>query len=398
MTRRIRLRHWAIRSQPEPLFSWHWVVTTIVLILLTDWLGRLWFLQYPNLISNETLAMFTDRPTAQYTALVTIDSQDYRTYFAARSPLDPQKLRASVCAILAHHPAVLVVDLDTSDPSFTNLQLPATKTSIVWGRPLYRFRGRTIVGNVLGQAGAPLLQGFAVAEEDRDGAIRSFPRAINIDDKWFPTAYWQAVLQFRAVNRGTSSNEQLVLPRYQNDLEVARLATNFDFPAYALRELFREPSTCQTSAVLEGPPDFSNKVVLLGGTYDYSDTHRTAFQEQWGVEVVASAIESDLSGHGVRHFPKLQKYLVECVLALIIAALFSRLFVVPATLITLAGLLPMVIFGNIIAVWISGYEGMVIPFVVGLLLEQMANAVHKGEHAQRKLQSISSKAPQGSQI
>jgi hypothetical protein len=391
---------WGVRKKPERLFTLRFFLLTGLLLAVTEALGSLWIFQYPNLLSNEALRIVAGRPTAEHTAIVAIDPEEYPDFELGRSPLTAARMRVAVCRVLAHKPAVLVVDFDTSDASYQAVHLETT-TPIVWARSLYRFQGKTTVGKVLGQAGGPVEQGFAVGSVDLDGTVRRFPRVIEVDGRFFPTLHWRAIELFRASNAadGRTTNSATANAHAANanaaPLDTVELALNFQIPSYRLRELTPEAEACGASPPAVVSPDFSKKIVLLGGRYDYADTHRTAFGESWGVELLAGAIEAEASGHGVLRMSKLQKLVVKCVVALLLGFLYSRLFAVPATLVALICLLPMVVFGNVLAVWVGGYDGMLVPFVLGVMIELLANSVEHADEAQRHLEGKHPPDPSG---
>ena len=65
----------------------------------------------------------TKAPEDSSVSIVSIDDDDYRNLFKAQSPLRPEALAALIDAIAAGDPAVIVVDIDTSDSQFKDIQL-----------------------------------------------------------------------------------------------------------------------------------------------------------------------------------------------------------------------------------------------------------------------------------
>jgi len=317
---------------------------------------------------------------------VIVDPSDYAKYFQSQSPLNVGSLQSAVCAVLAHKPRVLVVDFDTSDPSFRSLTIPETGSHIIWARTVFSFRGETKIGDVLGSASTTMGQGFAVASRDPDGTVRSIPREIRLDGKWFNTLHWGAVSDYRAALNGGHIPEFGSISRQTRSLDATHLAADFQFRTYRLREFSPAPRSCETLSP-EALPDLSSDVVILGGQYDFADIHATPFGGKWGVELLGIAIQSELSNEGMRHFPKLWKYFLKVVLGFVIGWLFTRLYATAATLVVLLALIPMVLFGNLIAVLVLGYEGMVVPFTLGILIEQLVTATEKAQHEQKKVET-----------
>jgi hypothetical protein len=375
-----RLWNWAVRKRPARVFAWPFWLITPLLLLLSTALAELWIFQYPNLLSNETVRSFMRPTEAHFTALVAIDREEYPDFSLGRSPLTVKRLQDAVCSVLSHRPAVLVVDFDTSDSSYQKLEVPSG-TAIVWARPIYRFRRETAVGDFVGHAGGAGMWGFSVGAEDPDGVVRRFPREIKVDGRWFPTLHW------RAVQLASSGTEHRTVS--SKPLEVTEVANDFEIPTYKLRELSGSSHGCRIPDAAT-PPDFSGKVVVLGGNYDFLDTHWTSAGEKWGSEMVASAIEAELSGEGVRHLGVWGEVALKGILAVLLALLYSRLFAVPATLVAVVLLVPAVVFGNVLAVWIWGFDGMVVPFVLGMMIELLATSVEKADEAQREEEGFGS--------
>jgi CHASE2 domain-containing sensor protein len=355
---------------------------------LSGKLGAYWMFQYANYQINETLYGLAKPVKAEHTAIITVDSTDYKNYLGGTSPLNPAKLADAICAVLTQRPAVLVVDFDTSDPSFKQMQIPKTDTRIVWARSIYRFRGITYAGAVLGMTSGSESQGFAVGPADRDGTVRSFPRQIYVDGKSFATVHWRAVQELHAREKGVVPAPWGNADFQESELEVGRLSNNFQFDQYPIREFSPTNETCRQLPKANVTHNFENKIVLFGGNYQFSDIHRSPFEEKWGVELLASAVEAELSGHGVKHLPDLTKFAFKLALATAIGLSFHFLFALPATLISICGLGVVVVFGNLIAVFLGGYEGMVVPFVLGVVIEQLVNVVEQAQHAQSELASF----------
>jgi CHASE2 domain-containing sensor protein len=371
-------------------FAWL-VMFTLGWIALSWWLSEHWIFQYANLQVNESLLGLNKPAKAEHTAIVYVDSEDYREYFRGTSPLNPKVLKNAVCAIMADQPRVLLVDFDTSDQTFRNLAIPESeKTRIVWARSLHRFRGKTYAGAVLGEASGEESQGFAATPADEDGAVRGFPREIFVPEeplggKFFATAHWRAVQEYRRKS-GEKAAEWGTLQAESTELEVARLSSNFEFPQYPLREFLPTDDSCGKISKAKLTHNFADKVVLFGGNYDFSDVHRNPFEEKWGVELLGSAIETELSGHGEHHFTFWAKLGIKMLLAAAIGLLFHYLYALPATLLSLFGLGGTVAFASVAAVFLGSYEGEVVPFVLGLVIEQLVNLVEQAQHAQSEVE------------
>ncbi|MBK9205353.1 MAG: CHASE2 domain-containing protein [Candidatus Obscuribacter sp.] len=69
----------------------------------------------------------------KHTLLVDIDNADYKSRFGARSPLSPTDLSKLLADIASGQPRMIVVDIDTSDQGFKDMDLSALKDiQVVW--------------------------------------------------------------------------------------------------------------------------------------------------------------------------------------------------------------------------------------------------------------------------
>jgi CHASE2 domain-containing sensor protein len=72
--------------------------------------------------------------TSDRIVLVEIDDRDYELLFQGRSPLAPDMVQRVLDAIRAGGPRAIGVDLDTSHPTFRNVEFVAEGTPMVWAR------------------------------------------------------------------------------------------------------------------------------------------------------------------------------------------------------------------------------------------------------------------------
>ncbi len=361
----------------------------VFLVWFSGVISEFWVFQYPNLLVNEAIWSLGKPLPPRDTALVLITPEEYECeeYFGGKSPLNPDVLGKAIRAVLDQNPAVLVVDIDTSAAAFAAMAIPETKTRIVWARSINRVRGKTYSGRVLGEASGSRSQGFAASPPDRDGAIRSFARELFTDGKYFATVHWRAVQEFRALKEGKPAPAWGTLKSEGGNLEVARLSNNYNYELHTNTLVdFVPPTSTACKLPDKATPNaesLDGKIVIFGGNYQFGDIHKNPFDEKWGVEILGSAIEAELSGQSVNHIPG--KWVFKLALGAVIGLLFHFLFALPATILSLAGLTLLALAGNIVAV-AFGYEGAVVPFVLGVVIEQLVNLVEQAQEAQVELE------------
>jgi CHASE2 domain-containing sensor protein len=257
--------------------------------------------------------------------LVEITEGDYRTTFHDRSPIDPAVLRDVLRQIEAAHPAVIGVDLETSSGVFDRTDWPEA----VWARDAEpvcdnqpavdevsricpeaeRFTRLRVLGGhaVESQPGPGAIatkprSGIVLFPRDRDGVVRRYQRAFYSDSADPPSPLKGRVDSFaRAIIR----SYQQAGGRAETagaDPEDEHLILNFSgnpylFPRITVGELIRGASRPYWA---EKSP-LRGRIVLLGGTYRAArDVYFTPVGPKYGVEIIAQAVESELTGGGIR--------------------------------------------------------------------------------------------------
>jgi CHASE2 domain-containing sensor protein len=241
-------------------------------------------------------------------AVVRITDADYATLFGARSPLDPSELQRLLAAVVQGGPRLVGVDIDTSDPVFRGLNVPAAWTNrIVWARPgillcgcpshrncgvaapvsePQRFRycapgesGTLASMDFLGGRNAGTW-GLSSLRTDEDGSIRRFWPAIAMPRDTFPT--FAHAIASRAGARPPKDADRARFIRYQP------LSSTSVFTASQVMAWAREN------------PDYDalrGRIVLVGGSYWAArDAYTTPLGPMPGVDVHAQILESELRG------------------------------------------------------------------------------------------------------
>jgi len=244
--------------------------------------------------------------TSKYVYIVGITSSDYESLFNERSPLNPEEVLRLINAIADGRPALIAVDLDTTDPRFKSLESIDLPCKIIWAQPSRSSEdagqaGRPggsllMAGRVLGSDRPPAgrLHGLAAMPSDPDGIVRHYCRRILVQYKGVSSPepedsfIWSIVKAFRGKSPGSDGdiNEQFVL-RVCSDPKYLRRLSASDVLAVQGGGGWRE--------MVEG------KIVLLGGYYDAArDVYTTPAGRRQGVELVAQAVESELQYGGSR--------------------------------------------------------------------------------------------------
>lgn len=111
-----------------------------------------------------------------------------------------------------------------------------------------------------------------------------------------------------------------------------------------------------------------DKVVLVGGTYDGQDFHLTPVGTMSGVEVWANVVESLLSGTTVAHVSHWLAFALEIVLGAVVAVVFGVTSRGMATVICLAGLIPLVVLASLLVFHINQQWLDFLPTTFGVML------------------------------
>jgi hypothetical protein len=362
----------------------------VALLVLSHSLARIWVFEYAGLWSTDALARLHPPENAQKTAIVAITADERNRLLSGFSPIPVINLQQAVCAVLRTQPKVLGVDLDTSHVELK--AVPRTATKIVWARGIQISRQRTPAGEeqitvnqdyLLGQSNPDVLSGLAVAPVMPDWSVRTIPACYEYDEgRVMPTMI--AAL--------ASAAGQPLADCYgkEKSLEVGAYRVHYRFDRFTLGDF--TPQTldraalerCQRgegewadSAVSNHP--LKGRVVLLGGEYDAQDWHPTPYGLKPGVEVQASLTEHLLRGSSGREIEDWMEWGSKFVLAMAIAWTHSRFRPVAALVLCLLGLGALVLTGGLLAVYFSAYRAATVPFLLGIVLEQMVTSAEKAQ-------------------
>src|SRR5436309_8694376 len=112
----------------------------IVGVTALTWVAdRLHLLDSFHFFAMDVFVASAAPPQSDTAVIVDISDDDYREMFNARSPLDPTKLAQIIDDVAKSNPAVIAVDVSTSDSSDADLlkRFRAAPVPIVWARDAF---------------------------------------------------------------------------------------------------------------------------------------------------------------------------------------------------------------------------------------------------------------------
>jgi CHASE2 domain-containing sensor protein len=384
------------QTHPKPFSSviadWQFLVVLIALLVFSDWLGQRWVFERGSLAGTDILLRSPQPVLAAHCRLLTIDVDEFATYLG--EPLDPNKLASVLETIIKYEPKVIVVDVDTSASRFNSDALARFaetsaqhKSRIVWARVSYEelknipggmtrtydWRVGTVLGNRNPQ---PEYIGSPLFPQDPDSTVRSFQRVVQIDSKT-PALYWETLQAYcdAGTKQDVEAQKACVLVNTKNagdESTVRMLHSDWNFISYPLSDLMN------TDGNIKPQPGQLGDIVLLGGTF--SDIHTTAFGPRLGIELTASALETELSGSEPRRIYGWVHWILKIALAIAIAWLNSRLMPLWATAATLL-LLAVVFVASFLGIYYRVFQMDFLPFMIGIWIEQLVESSERAHHA-----------------
>jgi CHASE2 domain-containing sensor protein len=158
------------------------------------------------------------------------------------------------------------------------------------------------------------------------------------------------------------------------ELHVSTYDAHYEFPIVELRDLLQEGVTDATNPL-------SGRIALLGGYYSQCDRYPTPFGMKPGVEIIGSAIETELATTPRIDIEGLETVGIELILAIVVAWIHHTFRPRYALLLTILVLSIVLIQASYEAFRFTAYRVGVIPFLVGIWIEQ---SFESAENAQRR--------------
>ncbi len=373
------------------------VVSALVFVL-----GHWGFLRTFETAALDTwLRLKAPQPVANV-VIVAITDCDYRELFGETSPLNPGRVADLLQAITVGRPKVVGVDLDTSHPSFAALCVPATEVPIVWARDAVaaeddthgcarveptsatttppagdggeRHAASLRPAGALGRdtVAADVVAGISLMPQDPDGLIRRYRRTFDTTEGRLDSLAWAVVRRATARPAGVEPDE-LILNFAGN---------RYAFPRYSAADVL---AGAKGEAWGEAGP-LTGKIVLLGGLYRAArDEYLTPVGPRAGVELVAQAVESDLSGGGIRTTNEALMVALEILGGVVMVFLYSRCRLGTALALSLIGIPFLALFFSFTSFSSVGRWASFVPTMVAVLLHQLHH--HAVEYRRLYLQA-----------
>jgi CHASE2 domain-containing sensor protein len=388
-----KFRTWLLYRKPGTFLKtvrerWRFGLVVAGLISVSWWLGQSVVVEPPAKWYHDFQLRRRKEAQEVMTRTVYINSEHYGN----RATLVVQ----AACAIAALGPAVVVVDLDTSESDPRNhgfppdFRLPQTSVPIVWAADTTSTKeGKEEVVKV-----APILggrvtiwppYGIATMPTDFDGVVRTWRAFVPINTSATPTLPWAAIQQY--CRHDGSKCSQSRLKAFQNQLQA--FTTRIDFMDVPLSGLLTEapsvsPETFPASCP-DLPPDdrLQGRIVVLGENYSRADEHETPWGPLRGAQLVAMAIEQAFSPAPQHDVDELFLIVLEVGIAFLIAAIHHWIRPIPATVITIILLPAGVIISSELMFLFGDYEVGIVPFMVGMLIHQLVGSAERAEHREK---------------
>ena len=433
----------AERSYPS--FTWrefghHYLAALLWIIGLT---GLVYLMENHGVLKGfETVGLdaflhLHDRKMSDRIVVVEITNEDYksRELFDGQSPLNKEKLAELVVAIQDYGPAVIGVDIETDSHDWRNLRpelaariLPPSvlpnappHVPVVWAAVPDSPREPLLLAPVLGgRLQDPHFMGVPRFPFDSDGMVRRYESEFCVTD---PIAACparnptdpenMAGVQERKKCKG---EENCLWSLARATLSHACAAKAFDcshlrqereqpvifnffgdryrFPIIQSSEFIGPTARKDDKDLREARRGLLNKrIVLIGGNYTAArDMYLTPMEQMAGVELIATAIESDFDG-GIRETDKVLEKFADVVAGSLIVFLYyyyrRRLRFAFALsflgLLLFAGLLSLLLFRTF-AYWFN-----FMPVVIGMTMHQLVELSKSGAELQAEVFALERK-------
>jgi CHASE2 domain-containing sensor protein len=322
-------------------------------LVFTNWLGKRWVFQRATLAGTDILLQQPKPVPAVHCTLITINEQEFNDYLGEW--LQPDKLSSVLQNIVAYEPKIIVVDIDTSAPRFGSTVVPAGNSKIVWARVSHEALTSNRPRSYVWQAGAVLGSRRIVAIDAHAASL-----------------HWMTIQAL--CDSGDSSACALVKnDTATDDLKMRPFLTDWNFRTIPLSDVMDTGGNTIPHAGGLG------EVVMLGA--NFSDIHTTTFGPELGIELTASAIESELALKvGASPIYEWSHWILKILLAFAIAWLNNRFLPLWATTGTLL-LLGLVFMASFLGIYYGVFRMDFLPVMIGIWIEQLIETAEHAHHA-----------------
>lgn len=127
----------ALRKQRRPFLATLWAAVPAILLSIaaTYALSRLGALNGLERLALDAEMAPTPRQEVPI-SIVDINDSDYNNIFSGTSPLNPDKLHSLISAVAKSKPAVIGIDIDTSDRQFRTFKPESNWPTVIWERDI----------------------------------------------------------------------------------------------------------------------------------------------------------------------------------------------------------------------------------------------------------------------
>jgi CHASE2 domain-containing sensor protein len=322
--------------------------------------------------------------------VVGVTEEDFRDkgLFRGVIPLDPGIILELIRDIAQARPSGIAVDIDTGEWQMEDAKkalsaLASIQCPVIWARDSYKGPGGLREPlDVLGGAKPPLAKdtGLALLPRDQDGEVRAHQRMWKaaLDGKgpfWLPSFPWAVV---QAVNlklaKQTDDRENLIL-NFRGDFY------NLDpIPASEVLQVGRNSGVDQR---------LKDKVVLVGNFYHAArDQQSTPLGDLAGVQVMAEAVESELSGGGIRAVNEFRMLFAEIVIGFGLSYAHYRWKPRAALLISLLAIVVVSPFASFIAFSSAAMWVNFVPILTAVLIHELYDQAQERRKLEAELQAF----------
>jgi CHASE2 domain-containing sensor protein len=421
-----------------------WIVALTCLIYA---LGTSGMLKGFDAAALDTFLRVPSREASNNVTIVEIGDKDYREMFLNRSPLCRDRLLQLVARVRSYKPAVIGVDVDTSDPvdpsdarqwcggdeksAFAQLA-EGRMSPVIWAEVPSNAEAPFEVTQVLSEkdkdseavgklkdllpprsrknvARPEDFVGIPRFPIDSDGLVRRYESGFDVagaselGDPDAPSSSHLPSLARALVDDSDfcsnpppreDSNARVKCPIAEATEEAVFFnfyGDRYRFPlidAGQFRESYEELKTKNSERAETRKTLLQDKIVLIGGTYKAArEMYPTPLGQMAGVELNALAVQSDLSGGGIRKEQEWESILADIAFGSLVVVVFFVWAKRPrrASAIALFGLSAGAILLSVVLFNTSSYFFNFIPIVLGMVLHQTIELAHQAGHLREEV-------------
>jgi CHASE2 domain-containing sensor protein len=326
-------------GEPKPPMTvWRALGLVALLTIMSLALGRVeTLLGVENLVRDGVLSLAGAKQTdSRQIVIVAIDDDEHDRLFKGNIPAAADELRKTIERIADAGPALIAVDIETSDPVFRGFPRDVKGIPIVWARPATRHKEEAYAPvRVLGVDARPddpieRASGATAFPVDPSKEIRTYFRQFITKEGRLDSFSFAIVRNYLALKKQSAPMQDdriRMLSQWGGPIELEETGAESDhrgraFEAYSVEHALKQPKR------------LNGKIVILGGVFQAGrDFHSTPRGRMAGVEVVGHAVETELRGGGPIVPGETATFLINIIVGVILIAAYNELPFVVAFLI-----------------------------------------------------------------